>query len=141
MADFEFDIPIPDEYTQMLLDIIKEAKKHKTLTIHISQVGWNKVGGANYQIGFPGKDKMYSEQGGNPIASFAALGFLEQPADDPKIYFLTAKAYKWAKYQQKSQLGKWFARVPGYIKDTMLFIAFILSVALTILQIIEKLHP
>ena len=138
MSNFEFDFPLPQQQKKLLLDIVKLAREHNVLSIpysssldsnyvhHISVVHDNMV-----HIGLD-----LSE---DPALAFEMLGFIKHD-EEKSIIVLTPKVLRWADYENKNRFLKFLARLPSKVKDFMIFVAFVLSLALTVLQILQSLN-
>ena len=79
-------------------------------------------------------DVSFSE---DPVPGFEVLGFVK--ITDEHNIFLTPKVFKWADYENKTRLGKWWTRLPNTVKDFMIAFSFLASLVLAILQILELL--
>jgi hypothetical protein len=136
MSDYEYEIPMPDNYRQLLLEIIGLMEKGKTTTIDY----WTTIPEPthHFSIGVDTLDRNFMD---NPMFCFDCYGLAKyyEAKALGKIYILTPKAFKWAAYQKKSRLGKWWARLSGNVKDIMLAISFLLALGLTVLQILQAL--
>ena len=138
MPDYEYDIPMTEDYQQILLKLVEQSKKLKTLTA-TGSLSPDKT----WQFDQAGEHWKTGAISGDPLVSFDCLelikiyGNLNRPMDHP--FILTPKAYKWAEYQKKNRIGKWWARLPGNVKDIMLAISFLLSQAMTIIQFLQAI--
>jgi len=132
MSDLEYDIPMPVNYRLLLLKLVDQSIKEQTLTANgfvVCDLQWQfSIGKEVWTV-----DNIQ----GNPIISFDCLGLIILYNNNQ--FTLTPIAFKWAAYQKKSRLGKWWARLPGNVRDVMLAISFILALGLTILQILQAL--
>lgn len=139
MADFELDIPMPDHYRESLIRIVKFSKELKTLSFSTQRP----VGSPIINVIIGGEPINVPSNQDNPIKAYVTLDLLHEVTDIKSngivdvSYYITPKAYRWYEYQRRGKIGKWFARLPSYIRDGMIGIAFILSLILTILQIAE----
>ena len=141
MSDYEYDIPMPGNYRQLLLKLVEQSQKRKTLTARgfiVCDLQW--------QFSMGNEIWTVDNIQGNPIMSFDCFGLISLYYQEQ--FTLTPNAFKWAAYQKKSRLEKWWARLPGNVKDVMIIISFILSLVgvilssyLAYLQILEKLKP
>jgi hypothetical protein len=137
MSDFEFDFPMPKQQKKLLLDIIRMARKNNVLSSHFSSsLDINGI----YHIGayFNNTDRVSIELPENPAPAFEMLGLVKYDEENNSVV-LTPKAFKWAAYESKNWFTKFLARLPSRAKDLMIFIAFMLSLVLTILQILESI--
>jgi hypothetical protein len=76
----------------------------------------------------------------NPALAFEMFGLVKY--DQQKhIFVLTPKAFKWADYEHKNRFLKIMSTLSSKTKDFMLFVAFVLSLGLTVLQILQSLKP
>jgi hypothetical protein len=141
MDDYEFDIPLPDEHKKLLLNLVDKAKKYHVLSFYFDCRG--SAGSFLYYLSFifsadAGiKDSKDIELPENPILGFEILGFVKYDEEKHTV-FLTPKLFKWASYEKKNRFGKFWVKLPNIIKDLMLVIAFMLSLALTAIEILQK---
>jgi len=133
MNEYEFDLPLPKQQKALLLNLVKGAKKHEVMTVHFFL---HTPDGFLYYLDFPFSDKeeIKTQMSENPIPGYEVLGLVKYDEEKQLIY-LTPKAFKWANYEDKNRFGKFWARQS--LKDIMLGIAFVLSLMLTIFQVIE----
>ena len=134
MSDYEYDIPMPENYRQLLLKLVDQSKKERTTTVkytHLKESSHIHVGNAHWEETFID----------NPFLSLDCYDLVKIyiTSNSQDLYVLTPKAFKWAAYQMKNRVEKWWARLPGNIKDVMLAISFILALGLTALQILQAL--
>jgi hypothetical protein len=139
MSNYEFDLPIPKQHKELLLSLVDKAKKYNVLSARFFSHTSNDV---SYIVDFVFSDE---EKGHieinfpeNPLPSFEVLGFIHYEEKQRTVIF-TPQLFKWAKYEKKNTIGKFWMRLPEAIKDLMLAIAFILSLALTIIEILQNL--
>ena len=146
MSDYEFDIPMPKEHAKLLLNILELAKKNNVFSVHYSFHPAQDRKSCRLQFDIGDITTELQQLPEDPLPGFEVLGLVKF-TEESRV-FLTPKAFKWAAYQKKSRLGKWWARLPGNVKDVMIFISFILSLVgviissyLAYLQILERLKP
>jgi len=133
MSDYEFDLPLPKQQKTLLLNLVKGAKKCEVMTVHFFM---HTPDGFLYHLDFPftEKEEIQIQMSENPIPGYEVLGLVKY--DEAKqLVYLTPKAFKWANYESKSWFGKFWARQS--LKDIMLGVAFVLSLILTVFQVIE----
>ena len=135
MSRFEFDIPIPKEQKELLLRLVCEARKCSVLS-----VGYfvHKPDEPPYYLDFvfSAENSIEITLPEDPVPGFEVLGFVKITGEHS--IFFTLKVFSWADYEKKNQFLKWWIRHSNVLKDIMLITAFLLSLALTILQILEK---
>jgi hypothetical protein len=139
MSYYEFDLPIPLPQKELLLNFVDKAKKYSVLSAHFFLHTPNDI---SYTLVFAFSDGEKGEISvvlpENPVPSFEILGFVHYD-EKQKTIILTPKLFKWAEYEKKNKIGKFWMRLPEAIKGTMLVIAFILSLILTIIEILQNL--
>lgn len=139
MTYFELDIPMPDHYRDSLIKIVEASKRLRTLSFSTQRP----VGSQIITVIIGDEPIDIPSYRDNPIKAYVTLDLLHEVTDIKSngivdvSYYITPKAYRWYEYQRRGKIGKWFARLPSYIRDGMIGIAFILSLILTILQIAE----
>lgn len=135
MGHFEFDIPFPKEQKELFLRLVSEARKCSVLSVNYYV---HRPDDPPYFLDFvfDAKNSIETNLPEDPVPGFEVLGLVRITGEHN--IFLTPKAFKWADYEKKNRFLKWWIRLPNVLKDIMLVIAFILSLVLTILQILEK---
>lgn len=141
MDNIEFDLPLPKKQKVLLLKLVDRAKVETILSVPYVA---HSPDGLEYHLSFifPGNTNraIDIDLPEDPIPGFEALGFIVRiSGNQMKSIFLTPKLFKWVKYEKKNMFGKFWVRLPSWIKDFMIFVAFLLSLGLTILQIFESL--
>ena len=139
MNDFEFDLPLPKSHKNLLIDLVKMARKHSVLSLHYF-CSTNIKGECGIDTGFDDNDRIDLRLPEDPALAFELLEFLKYD-QEKYIVTLLPRALKWADYKNKNWFLKFLTRLPGTVKDFMIFVAFILSLALTVLQIFQSLKP
>jgi hypothetical protein len=136
MSEFEYEIPLPKEQKTLLLEIVKKAKKCDILSIAYFV---HKPNNPPYALSFifNTENEINVNLPEDPVPGFEVLGLAK--ITDKHSIFLTPKIFKWADYESKNKLTKWWARNLSNTKDIVLAISFVLSLALTILQIYQAL--
>lgn len=138
MSTYKYDIPMPEEYKKLLIEIVKHSRQNRSLTYSWVEtlngsISW--VGEAG------GVEKKFTDTViGDPFQSFRVLGMMEiREVEDQvtRTFILKPNAFEWANYQKKTPVGKWLERLPGNVRDIAIAVAFIFSVALTIIQIVQ----
>jgi hypothetical protein len=137
MSDFEFNFHMPEQQKKLLLDIVKLARKNNVLSIRYSASLDNQFI-YHVSVYFNDADRIYLNLSENPAFAYDVLGLIKYDSEK-HIFVLTPKAFNWADYENKRWVPKFLAKLPSKVKDFMIFIAFILSLALTVLQILESL--
>ncbi len=137
MSTYKYDIPMPEDYKKLLIEIVEKSKQNRSLTC-----SWVKLASGSIRwIGEVGgvEEKFTENIQGDPFESFGVLGMMEIRENESrsKTFVLKPNAFEWANYQKKKRFGKWLERLPGNIRDIVIAVAFILSVALTIIQIVQ----
>jgi len=127
----ELEIPMPDEYKELLLSIVLESKKQKTLQgIYIClDQGLSFVGIGNSRV-------MNDSIQGNPFLSYSALGMIQTQGARDNVFVLMPFAFKWYDYQKKKGITKFLLKVMDKARDIIIAISFVLSMALTIVSIL-----
>ena len=138
MSDFEFDFSIPSQQKKLLLDIVKLARRHSVLSIRYSAILDNQF---TYHIlaYFDDADRLFLNLTENPAFSYDVLGLIKYD-QDKHTFILTPKAFRWADYENKNWFLKFLARFPKWIRDFMIIVAFLLSLVLTVFQILENVN-
>ena len=139
MSDFEFNFSIPGQQKKLLLDIVRMARKHNVLSVRYS-ASLDVQFIYHISVYFDDVDRVSLNLTENPALSYDVLGLIKYD-QDKHVFVLTPKAFRWADYENKNWLLKFFARLPSWIKDFMIIVEFLLSLALTIFQILESLKP
>jgi len=119
---------MPDEYRKFLLKMVEVSRKENRMSFccAVSSGGVDMFEFPSYE--WPSLDH-------SPFEGYAALGLACMI--DERHCVLTAKAYEWADYQRKGCVCRWFIR--RNFRDWILLVSFVLTLALTVLQIIEAL--
>jgi len=139
MSDFEFDLPMPKQQRKLLLDIVALARKYNVLSVpYSSSLDSNNIHHISVVLG--STVDIYLELSEDPAVSFEMLGLVKY-YEEKGIIVLTPKVFKWANYERKNWFLRIFSRLPSKVKDFMIFIAFVLSLALTVMQILQNLKP
>lgn len=143
MDNVEFDLPLPKKQKELLVKLVDRAKAENILSVPYVA---HSPDGMEHHLSFifPGNTNraIDIDMPEDPIPGFEALGFIIcNSGNQMNSIFLTPKLFKWVKYEKKNMFGKFWAKLPGRVKDFMIIIAFILSLALTTLQILENLGP
>jgi hypothetical protein len=140
---YEFDIEMPADYKQMLLDMVDLSKKTNCLTIssHDHYDGKHD----NYLISvYDDKFELFAK--GDPIITFQSLGFLQIIHDKEwasmglRSFVILPKAFEWSDYQKKNGFRKGLQKLPSTIRDIGLFISFVLSIASFVWIIIQVMN-
>jgi len=133
MSTYKYDIPMPEEYKKDLLDIVEFSKQKHSLS------GKWYISPREMSVYIGGSQKNYPGVSGDPFLSFGALGLVEITGRTETLceFVLKPRAFYWANYQQKTRFGKCLERFPGNVRDIAIAVAFILSVVLTIIQIVQ----
>jgi len=144
MDNLEFDLPLPKMQRELLLNLVKKAKKHNVLSAPVFK---HSTGDGEYYLHFifiedEKDDSLEVKLHENPIQGFEVLGFVVRDVEtkDETIFF-TPKLFKWSDYENKNWFLKFLARLPSKVKDFMIVVAFVLSLILTVLQILQSLKP
>ncbi len=138
MSEYEYDIPMPENYRQLLLKLVNQSRELSTLT---ASYFFTLDGSINIRMGHGEGGWRTDQISGDPILSFDCFGLVKIYGDQNEHFTgftLTAKTFKWANYEKKTPIGKWFAKYN--VKDFVIGIAFVLSVGLTIVQILQALR-
>ena len=139
MSEFELDFPLPKQQKKLLLDIVKLAREHNALAVPFSSSS-----DANYihhiSVVLGDKVQIGLDLSEDPALAYEMFGLVKYE-EGKGVIVLTSKAFKWAEYEKKNWLLKFLAKLPSRIKDLMLLVAFVLSLALTIIQILQVLKP
>ncbi len=137
MNDDVFDIPLPTAHKKLLLELVKKASTAGVMSLSFM---WQTSNSFQYDLEFliNEKENLQYKLSENPIPGFEVLGFMKYN-EEKQIIFLTPKLLKWAKYEKQNQVGKFFTR--HSLKDFMIALSVILSVSLTILQILGLTLP
>ena len=139
MSNFEFDFPLPKQQKKLLLDIVKLAREHNVLSIpYSSSLDSNYV--HHISVVLDDMVQIGLDLSEDPALAFEMLGFVKYD-EEKGVIVLTPKVFKWANYENKNWFLKFLARLPSKVKDFMIFVAFVLSLALTVLQILQSLKP
>lgn len=138
MSEVIYTFPIPEDITEMLLGMVQLCQKNNVLTLRVTrQTTLEEIGPFDYTIE-AGKSALYFERIlGEPLQALQALELLKLLPNQE--LFLTATAYEWADYQRKGGLGKYLARNTDILRDIWLVIVSILTVGLTLLQILQAM--
>ena len=138
MSNFEFDFPWPQQQKKLLLDIVKLAREHNVLSIpYSSSLDSNYV--HHISVVLDNMVHIGLDLSEDPALAFEMLGFIKYD-EETSIIVLTPKVLRWADYENKNRFLKFLARLPSKVKDFMIFVAFVLSLALTVLQILQSLN-
>ena len=139
MSNFEFDFHLPKLHKALLLEIVKLARKHNVISINYSS--WQTMNNVySISVHFDKADNISMDLPEDPAFAFDVLEFVKYD-EESHIIVLKPKAFKWADYENKNPFIKFLVRLPSAVRDIMIFIAFVLSLALTILQILQSLQP
>jgi hypothetical protein len=130
MANYKYDIKMPDKCKSLLLRMIKSAKSKDV--VEGTRIYYDN--NCHIQFGI-GEDEIEIPAGGREFSTLEHLGLVE--LNDETSFFITPLAGEWADYQHKNRVTKWLARLSGETKDIILAISFILTLLLTILQILQ----
>ncbi|MEN6571415.1 MAG: hypothetical protein ABFD24_06205 [Anaerolineaceae bacterium] len=130
----ELEIPMPNQYKELLLTFVRKSKEQKNLN---GVYDYNLVGRMFVRIGEEFLE--YSGIHGNPFLSFQAIGLIQAIEGPGGNFVFMPLAFKWYEYHTKSDIGKWFIRFFDRSRDVLIAISFILSLALTILDIVRAI--
>lgn len=134
MTEFQYDIPLPGNQRELLLNLARISKQNDILSATYTI---QKHGEPPYQLVFKmGKEKFEAEFQEDPIPGFEVLGLTKKINE--QTIFLTPKFFKWVDYQKKSQFMKWVERNPNIARDVLLAISILLSVILILLRIFQQ---
>lgn len=138
MIDSIYDIPFPQQQKELLLELIQQARKHHVLSVHY---GPHPDADGIYHLTFYCvlEDRLGRDWPEDPVPGFEALGLIKMTRQS--TFFLTPKAFKWADYEKKNRILKWWVRLPDRIKEFMIVFSFVVSLILVLLQIWEKIRP
>jgi hypothetical protein len=134
----DLDYPLPNELSRLLIALTQQAKQNETLDVTIIQNPSESILNAfDYRICSEGEreDVVLKSLIGRPIESLERLGFLDQI--NGGNVFLFPQAFNRAKYEQKTKLGKFSARIFQKGKDVILGISLALSMFLSVIKILE----
>jgi len=127
---------LPKEQKLLLLDIVRMSKKSNVLSVTYFV---HKPNNPPYSLSFAfnSTNNIDIDLPEDPIPGFEVLGLVK--ITDQHSIFLTPKVFKWVNYENKNRFAKWWERNMSNTKDIILAISFVLSLALTILQIYQAL--
>lgn len=128
---------LPPSVSKVLIDLVDIAKEYGVLDISYMHVS-SREEGEIYQFRVRGvTGTIVTEAGsGDPIGSLRALGLIHIEEDRA---FLTPTAFERAKYERRNRLLKKLTQAWSRWRDMATAIAFVLSVWLAILQVMELL--
>src|SRR5688572_20060536 len=108
MSNSIYDIPMPTEQKELLLELVGQAQKYQVLSVHYSG---HPDDNAIYHLTFYCvlEDRIARDWPENPVPGFEVLGLVKITG---KSFVLTPQIFKWAAYQNKSKFGKWWVRLP-----------------------------
>ncbi len=131
-----FLYPLPESIAKTLISLVEIAERDNILTLPIIELPGTLPGTFAIYLASPtGDTPILSDLNGSPIASLHHLGLVEKFSGNS--VFLYPTAFKRAKYEKKSRIGKWFYRSFHSSRDLILGISFTLSLFLTILRIAD----
>lgn len=134
MTEFQYDIPLPINQRELLLNIARLSKQNDILSVGYSVHANN---GPPYKIVYKmGEENIEAEFQENPIPGFEVLGLIK--TIDEHTIFLSPKLFKWAEYEQKTQFMKWVARNPNIARDVLLAISILLSLIIIFLRVFQN---
>ena len=136
MSDFEFDLPITQEARRFLLDIVKMAEKRNIRSMNYSSSQERGTYTYHVQAFIDGTDSISAALSEKPTAFYETLDFISYD-EEKHLITLKPKVFKWAKYENKNRLLRFLARLPNQVKDLMIVVAFVLSLGLTVIQIVQ----
>jgi hypothetical protein len=137
MSHYELDTALPKQQKELLLLLVAKARQYHVTSFHFNIIDSDGSFLRHFYIIFSAdtkiNDQLEVKLPENRLRAFEILGFLKYD-DIANTIYLTPVVFKWADYEKKNRLGKFFAKHP--FKDYMLALSVILSVSLTILQIL-----
>lgn len=136
MSEAIYTFPIPEDVTEMLLGMVHLCQKNNVLTLRVTRhTTQEEIGPFDYTIEAGKSTLFFKGILGEPLQALQALELLKLLPNQE--LFLTATAYEWADYQRKGRLGRYLARNTDILRDIWLVIVSILTVGLTLLQILQ----
>lgn len=141
MSDI-YDLRLPAHVADALLQLVRIAEEQQVLTLSVRRLLPN----AEYTIVVAGNTEKLSVEKEDFLLGLSVLGLLvftqEQETRGAIVgtIFLTAKAYAWARYHQRTWFGRWWERAQLWGKETAPLLVGIAAVVLTILQIIQAVE-
>ena len=135
MKDYEYDIHLPSEQKKILLKLVSLSEQHKILSF---EYAIHKPNEPPYTLSFFISDEDFTLYE-DPIPGFEVLEFVQQTSSEGSLHtiFLKPKLFKWVKYENKNGIMKWIERNSNLFRDVVVTISFILSVLLTIKDLLQ----
>jgi len=129
--------PLPAGVSRFLEAAVELATQDEVLTVQwmISRESPRRYGAKDYQLDAGTHRADIENLLGSPAESLEHLGFIDLFGTN--AFFLTAQAFKWADYQRRSPVGKWFARLSIGTRDVVYGATTALALVLTVCRIID----
>lgn len=132
IPDYEFEIPMSDTYKEILFNIIQLAIRSETLTFWFEETGSNLVFSIRYK---DDSRTVFENTFGNPLKYFHEMGLIK--ITENKAFLVTPKLFRWAAYQKKKPLLKWWERDGS--KNSIAVIALVISIISAIASVISAI--
>lgn len=133
MTEFQYDIPLPKEQRELLLNLARISKQNDIL---LARYTVQKRDEPPYPIVFHmGKENIEAEFQEDPVPGFEVLGLVKKI--DEHTLFLAPKLFRWVDYEQKSRFMQWVERNPNIARDVLLAISILLSVIFILLRVFQ----
>jgi hypothetical protein len=133
MTSLELSDPLPKPIAEVLVELVKRARRDQTLDV-LCFIHTPDDVRYYISIGDDEGDEVAMEiPKGDPVTSLEKLGYLVR--QDQAHVFLLPTAFRRADYERKNRLSKWLARTIDNGRDVLLAISFVLSLLLMLKEL------
>jgi hypothetical protein len=134
MEHIEVNDPLPTPIAKLLITLVDVAERNQVLDMEYKWSDEIEPGTFDLFITCGAEKLPKITCKGEPLESLAVLGLIKM---EGKLVVLYPAAFKRAKYERKSPVGKWIERTVSKWHDTIVVLSFVVSVAAVVISIVK----